>query len=193
MCECGLRMGRTNPCEKSGSGAHAQLLVAYLRGMGGGRPRGMHLCGNELALTLTGIYVHACCFRWGTSAQGSGDQQKQVSAGGYVRCGRPMKEAPLVDSACHQMTYLEGPGAPPCSLVKMRDRSSGSSPLALQYFDEMRRWCDHLAPENPSAERGLDGPKSIRGFWCCSSRPQGHHREGDEPPNPGPMVPQPVS
>ena len=182
-----------NPCEKSGSGAHAQLLVAYLQGMGGERLRGMHLCGSELALILAEIYVHACCFRRGTNAQGSGDQQKQVSAGGYVRCGRPMTEAPLVDSACHQMTYLEGAGAPPCSLVKMRDRSSGSLLLALQCFEEIRRWYVHLAPENPSAERGLDGPKSIRGFWCCSSRPQDHHCEGDEPPNPGAVVPQLLS
>jgi hypothetical protein len=173
-------MGRMNPCETSGGGFHAQLLVVYLQGMGGGRSKEMHLCGSELALILPGFYVHACCFRRGTSAQGSGDQQKQVSAGGCVRHDCLILEAPLVDSVDHQTTNLEGAGYSACSWVKM-----GSSLSTLQYSHEMYRWRFRLALESPLVVPELDEPKSIRGSWCCSNRLQYHHREGDELPNQG--------
>ena len=115
-----------NPCETSENGVHVRLLAAYLQGVGDRRWKGMHLGGSAPALALPEIYVHACCFQQGTSAQGSGDQQKQVFEGGYVRHGCLMSELLLADSADHQTTCLEGAMALSCSWVKKYDRSSGS-------------------------------------------------------------------
>ena len=180
-----------NPCETSGNGAHGQFLVVYLQGMGDGHAKGRHPCGSAIALVLPEIYVHAYCFRRGTSAQGSGDQQKLVSGGGCVRHDYLISKHPLVDSAGRQTTYLEDPGAPSCSWAEICVRSSGSLASPLQRSGEMWNLRAHSVPESFFAGRELVDPKWTRGFWCCSNRRQNHRYEGYGPPNQGVMVPLP--
>ena len=104
-----------NRGETGGIGVHAQLLAVYFQGMGDGHLKGMHLYGSALCLVLPEIYVGVCCSQQMTSAQGSGDQQKQVSAGGYALRGCLVSGPLLVDNAYHRMTGLQEVGALSCS------------------------------------------------------------------------------
>ena len=107
-------MGSVNPSETGGNGAHALVLPAYLQGTGDGHLKGMRHGGSVLAPVLPEIYVRACCSLQATNAQGSGDQQKEVSAGGCVRRDCSVLESPLVGSAYLRTTCLQGPGALSC-------------------------------------------------------------------------------
>jgi len=193
VCECDPWMGRMNPCEMGGSGAHAQPPDACLRGTEAGHLEGMHLGGSALAPILPESYVHACYFRQTTNAQESGDQQKAVSAGGYVRHGCLVLEPLLVDSVYLQMTDLQGAGTLSCSGLGGHDRCSGSSPSTLQCSGEMYHWRLRSVLERHFGGQGPVGPKWIRGFWCCSNKFRSRHYEGNESPNQVARIPQLVS